>query len=130
MLAVMRRIPQCDRAMRRGEWPLALGYVLKDKTLGILGLGRIGTEVAAIAQAFGMKVIAWGPTLTAERAAKSQAAFMPLDDVLKTADVVSVHLAPPTRANLLNETRLRLMKKISVSRQYGARRNPSMRRRW
>lgn len=112
MLAVMRRIPQCDRAMRRGEWPLALGYVLKDKTLGILGLGRIGTEVAAIAQAFGMKVIAWGPTLTAERAAKSQATFMPLDDVLKTADVVSVHLALSDQSrNLLNEARLRLMKK-------------------
>ena len=84
MLAVMRRIPQSDRAMRRGEWPLVLGYVLKGKTLGILGLGRIGTEVAAIARAFGMKVIAWGPTLTAERAAKSDATFMPLEDVLKT----------------------------------------------
>ena len=57
MLAVMRRIPQSDRAMRRGEWPLVLGYVLKEKTLGILGLGRIGTEVAAIAHAFGMQVV-------------------------------------------------------------------------
>ena len=55
MLAVMRRIPQSDRAMRRGEWPLVLGYVLKGKTLGILGLGKIGTEVAAIGRAFGMK---------------------------------------------------------------------------
>jgi phosphoglycerate dehydrogenase-like enzyme len=112
MLAIMRRITQCDRAMRGGEWPLVLGYVLKDKTLGILGLGRIGTEVAAIARAFGMKVIAWGPTLTAERAAKSEAMFMPLDEVLKSADVVSVHLALSDRSrNLLDETRLRLMKK-------------------
>lgn len=112
MLAIMRRIPQCDRAMRGGEWPLVLGYVLKDKTLGILGLGRIGTEVAAIARAFGMKVIAWGPTLTAERAAKSEAMFMPLDEVLKSADVVSVHLALSDQSrNLLDETRLRLMKK-------------------
>ena len=85
MLAVMRRIPQSDRAMRRGEWPLVLGYVLEGKTLGILGLGKIGTEVAAIARAFGMKVIAWGPTLTAERAAKSQATFMPLDEFSKSA---------------------------------------------
>ena len=61
MLAVMRRIPQSDQAMRRGEWPLVLGYVLRGKTLGILGLGKIGTEVAQIGRAFGMKIIAWGP---------------------------------------------------------------------
>ena len=48
MLDVMRRITRSDHAMRRGEWPLVLGYVLKGKTLGILGLGKIGTEVAAI----------------------------------------------------------------------------------
>jgi phosphoglycerate dehydrogenase-like enzyme len=112
MLAIMRRLPQSDRAMRRGEWPLVLGYVLKGKTLGILGLGKIGTEVAAIGRAFGMKVIAWGPTLTAERAAKSEVTFMPLNEVLKTADVVSVHLALSDQSkSLLNEARLRLMKK-------------------
>jgi len=112
MLAIMRRIAQSDRAMRRGEWPLVLGYVLKGKTLGILGLGKIGTEVAAIGRAFGMKVIAWGPTLTAERAAKSEATFLPLEEVLKTADVVSVHLKLSDESkNLLSEARLRLMKK-------------------
>jgi phosphoglycerate dehydrogenase-like enzyme len=111
MLDVMRRISRGDRAMRRGEWPLILGYVLKGKTLGILGLGKIGTEVAAIGRAFGMKVIAWGPTLTQERAAKSDAAFMALEDVLGRADVVSVHLKlSDDSKNLLNETRLRLMK--------------------
>jgi len=112
MLDVMRRITRSDHAMRRGEWPLVLGYVLKGKILGILGLGKIGTEVAAIARAFGMKVIAWGPTLTPERAAKSDATFMALDDVLKTADVVSVHLKLSDESkNLLDEARLRLMKK-------------------
>ncbi len=112
MLDVMRRISQSDRAMRNGEWPLVLGYVLKGKTLGILGLGKIGTEVAAIARAFGMKVIAWGPTLTQERAAKSDATFMPLDDVLRNADVISVHLKLSEQSkNLLTEARLRLMKK-------------------
>jgi phosphoglycerate dehydrogenase-like enzyme len=111
MLALMRCIPQNDRAIRRGEWPLVLGYVLKGKTLGVLGLGKIGTEVAAIGRAFGMKVIAWGPTLTAERAAKSEAAFLPLEEVLKTADVVSIHLTLSEKSkNLLNEPRLRLMK--------------------
>lgn len=111
MLAVMRWIPQSDRAMRRGEWPLVLGYVLKGKTLGVLGLGKIGTEVAAIGRAFGMKVIAWGPTLTAERAARSDVTYLPLEEVLRTADVVSVHLKLSDESkNLLNEARLRLMK--------------------
>jgi D-3-phosphoglycerate dehydrogenase len=112
MLAVMRRIPQSDQAMRRGDWPLVLGYVLRGKTLGILGLGKIGTEVAQIGRAFGMKIIAWGPTLTPERASRSQATYLPLDDLLKEADVVSVHLALSDQSkNLLNEARLRLMKK-------------------
>src|SRR5262249_32349332 len=112
MIAVMRRIPQSDRAMRQGGWPLVLGYVLRGKTLGILGLGKIGTEVAKVAQAFGMKIIAWGPTLTPERADRSQARYMPLDDLLKEADVVSVHLALSDQSrNLLTEARLRLMKK-------------------
>ncbi|MGZ9143162.1 MAG: NAD(P)-dependent oxidoreductase, partial [Candidatus Binatia bacterium] len=110
MLDVMRRISQSDQAVRRGQWPLMLGFVLKGKTLGILGLGKIGTEVAAIARAFGMKVIAWGPTLSQERAAKSSATFMPLEDVLRSADVVSVHLKlSEDSKNLLNDTRLRLM---------------------
>jgi phosphoglycerate dehydrogenase-like enzyme len=112
MLDVMRRIAHCDQAMRRGEWPLVLGYVLKGKTIGILGMGKIGTEVASIAQAFGMKVIAWGPTLTPERAANSGATYTQLEDVLRTADVVSVHLKLSDQSkNLLDETRLRLMKK-------------------
>jgi phosphoglycerate dehydrogenase-like enzyme len=112
MLAVMRHIPESDAAMRRGAWPLVLGHVLKGKTLGILGLGKIGTEVAAVALAFGMKVIAWGPTLSQERAAKSGATFMALEEVLKTADVISIHLALSEQSkNLLDEARLRLMKK-------------------
>jgi phosphoglycerate dehydrogenase-like enzyme len=111
MIAVMRRITQSDAAMRRGEWPLVLGYVLKGKTLGILGLGKIGVEVAAIGRAFGMKVVAWGPTLTAERAAKTGAEFLPLDEVLRTSDVVSIHLKLSEQSKgLIDETRLRLLK--------------------
>jgi phosphoglycerate dehydrogenase-like enzyme len=114
MLAAMRRIPQSDAAMRRGEWPLVLGYVLRGKTLGILGLGKVGAEVARIALAFGMKVVAWGPTLTKERADKSGAAYMPLEEVLKTGDVVSVHLKLSDQSKrLLDEPKLRLMKKTA-----------------
>lgn len=112
MLAAMRRIPQSDRAMRQGKWPLVLGIVLKGKTLGILGLGKVGAEIAQIARAFGMKIIAWGPTLTQERAEKHGAAFMPLEEVMKTADVVSVHLKLSEQSKgLIDEARLRLMKK-------------------
>jgi phosphoglycerate dehydrogenase-like enzyme len=112
MIAVMRRIPESDAAMRRGEWPLLLGYVLKGKTLGILGLGKIGAEVAQIARAFGMKVVAWGPTLTPERAEKSGATYMTLEDVLRGSDVVSVHLKLSDQSKgLVDESRLRLMKK-------------------
>lgn len=114
MIALMRRIPQSDQAMRQGQWPLVLGYVLRGKTLGILGLGKIGTEVAAIGRAFGMKVIAWGPTLTPERASNCQATYTSLDNLLKEADVVSVHLKLSDQSkNLLNEVRLRLMKKTA-----------------
>jgi phosphoglycerate dehydrogenase-like enzyme len=112
MIAVMRRIPQSDREMRQGKWPPVLGRVLKGKTLGILGLGRVGSEVARIALAFGMKVIVWGPTLTRERAEKAQVNYVTLEEVLQNADVVSVHLKLSDQSKgLLNEPRLRLMKK-------------------
>lgn len=110
MIAVLRRIPQADQAMRRGEWPSFAGRTLAGKTLGILGLGRIGREVARIAQAFGMQVLAWGPTLDAERAARSGAKFLELDALLEQADVVSVQLKlSEDSRGLLDERRLRLI---------------------
>jgi phosphoglycerate dehydrogenase-like enzyme len=112
MMAVIRCIPQSDREMRQGKWPPVLGKVLKGKTLGILGLARVGSEVARIALAFGMKVIAWGPTLTRERAEKAQVNYMELEEVLQNADIVSVHLKLSDQSSsLLDEGRLRLMKK-------------------
>ena len=108
MIAVLRRIPSADAAMRRGEWPSFAGRTLAGKKLGILGLGRIGREVATLAQAFGMQVLAWGPTLTAERAARSHATFRELDALLDEADVVTVHLKLSEQSRgLLSEPRLR-----------------------
>jgi phosphoglycerate dehydrogenase-like enzyme len=108
MIAVLRRIPYGDSAMRRGEWPSLSGRTLAGKTLGILGLGRIGREVATLARAFGMRVLAWGPSLNAERAAQSGATFMELDALLEEADIVSVHLRLSEQSRgLLNEQRLR-----------------------
>ncbi len=112
MIDILRRISSSDHEMRRGGWPSVMGVVLKGKTLGILGLGKVGAEIARIAGAFGMNIIAWGPTLTAERAEKSQAMYMSLEGVLQNADVVSVHLKlSDLSRGLLNEQRLRLMKR-------------------
>jgi phosphoglycerate dehydrogenase-like enzyme len=65
---------------------------LAGKTLGIVGLGKIGRRIAAFGTLLGMKVLVWGPTLTPERAAASQATYVPLDRVLAESDVVSLHL--------------------------------------
>ncbi len=92
MLAVVRRIPHEDRAIREGRWQTGLGMELAGKTLGIVGLGRIGRKIAAFGALLGMPVLAWGPTLTPERAAASQATYVPLDRVLAESDVVSLHL--------------------------------------
>lgn len=108
IIAALRRIPQTDRAIRQGQWPLVLGRSLRGKRLGILGLGRVGRAVAELAGAFGMEVLAWGPTLTPERAAQSGAAYTDLDELLERADVVSVHLALSDQSRgLLDEARLR-----------------------
>jgi phosphoglycerate dehydrogenase-like enzyme len=115
MIAVLRRIPQTDQAMRRGEWPSFAGRTLAGKKLGVLGLGRIGREVAALGRAFGMQVLAWGPSLTPERAAKSDARFMELDELLQSADVVTVQLKLSDESRgLLDERRLRLIRPDAV----------------
>src|SRR5512142_3138492 len=64
MQAVMRRIAHCDRELRSGKWRHPVGAVLYGKTLGIVGLGRVGSQVARLASAFGVKTIAWSPSLT------------------------------------------------------------------
>jgi phosphoglycerate dehydrogenase-like enzyme len=108
MLAVMRQVSQTDRAVRAGGWPSVSGHTLRRKRLGILGLGRIGRDIARVASAFGMELLAWGPTLTKERAAESGATFMELDALLEAADVVSIHLKlSPESKGLLDEKRLR-----------------------
>ncbi|MCH7608644.1 MAG: D-2-hydroxyacid dehydrogenase family protein, partial [Chloroflexi bacterium] len=65
IIGVMRNLYREDREMRAGRWQTRIGPGLAGRTLGILGMGRIGTRTATTAQAFGMSVIAWGPTLTA-----------------------------------------------------------------
>jgi phosphoglycerate dehydrogenase-like enzyme len=108
MLALLRRVPEVDRGIRDGQWPSPLGYTLSGKKLGILGLGRIGREVARIARAFDMELLAWGPTLTDERASQSGARRMELDALLEEADIVSIHVKLSEQSRgLLDEARLR-----------------------
>jgi len=92
LMALVRRIPQEDRAMREGRWQTGLGVELAGKTLGILGLGRIGNRIAAFGKFLSMRVLAWGPTLTDERAAASGAMRVPLETLFRESDVISLHL--------------------------------------
>jgi phosphoglycerate dehydrogenase-like enzyme len=111
MLAVMRRIPQEQQAMREGRWQTSCGVGLHGKTLGIIGLGRIGSRVARIAQAFGMRVLATGFTLTVERAQASGVHMASLEDLLARSDIVSIHLRLSARSEkLIGRRELRLMK--------------------
>lgn len=111
MMAIMRLIPQSDRAIRRGEWLLPLGYTLYGKTLGLLGLGRVGSQVARLAKVFAMRLLAWSAHLTPERAAAAGAEIRTLDALLAESDVVSVHLSLSDRTRgLLGEAQLRKMR--------------------
>jgi phosphoglycerate dehydrogenase-like enzyme len=97
ILALLRQIPREDRAIRDGYWQTTLGLGLKGKTLGLLGLGRLGSQVAKIAQAFGMEVIAWSENLTAERAAAAGAALVDKAMLFTRADIVSIHVVLSVR---------------------------------
>src|SRR5438477_4359018 len=92
MISAMRQFPQQDRVLHDGGWPRPTGRILPGKLLGIVGLGRLGTEVAKAAQFFGMRVAAAGKTLTQERAAAAGAEFYELERLFEEADVVSIHL--------------------------------------
>ncbi|WP_437551562.1 D-2-hydroxyacid dehydrogenase family protein [Sorangium sp. So ce367] len=99
ILALFRHIPAEDRAARAGRWQTTLGLGLKGKTLGLVGLGKLGGQVAQVGRAFGMEVVAWSQNLTAERAAEVGARLVAKDDLFAGADVVSIHLvlSPRTR---------------------------------
>jgi phosphoglycerate dehydrogenase-like enzyme len=92
ILACRRHVVTEDRALRDGRWQTTIGTDLAGSTLGVLGLGRLGTQVARIGQAFDMRVIAWSRNLTPERAAEAGATWVSKDELFATADVVTVHL--------------------------------------
>ncbi|WP_236784410.1 phosphoglycerate dehydrogenase [Alteribacter salitolerans] len=93
MITLLRNIPQANESVKRGEWNRKKfeGFELYGKTLGIVGFGRIGTELASRAKAFQMNVIVFDPFLTADRAEKFGVTSGSLDDILRESDVITVH---------------------------------------
>jgi phosphoglycerate dehydrogenase-like enzyme len=92
ILGLFRRIPTEDRATREGRWQVSCGLGLNGKTLGVIGLGGLGSRVAKIGRAFEMDVIAWSQNLTAARATEVGATLVTKDELLARSDVVSIHL--------------------------------------
>ncbi|HEY8519456.1 MAG TPA: D-2-hydroxyacid dehydrogenase family protein [Gammaproteobacteria bacterium] len=92
ILALAKRVPADDRAMRTGGWGSAVNVGLRGKTLGVVGLGKLGAQVARVGLAFGMEVVAWSPNLTAERCAEVGARLVAKEELFTLADVVTIHL--------------------------------------
>ena len=111
ILALARQIPREDRSVREGGWQVTLGRGLHGSTLGVLGLGNLGSQVARIGVAFGMQVIAWSEHLTPERAAECGAVLVAKDELLERSDVVTIHLKLSARTRgLLGARELGLMR--------------------
>jgi len=124
ILAVARRIVESDVFVRWGEWwrtrtgwhpHMMLGVELKGKTLGVVGLGRIGSRVAEIGKAFGMKIIYYDVKRNVDLEKALGAEYRDLDTLLQEADVVSIHV-PLTKEthHMINEERLKKMKKTAI----------------
>jgi phosphoglycerate dehydrogenase-like enzyme len=111
ILALLRQIPRQDMATREGQWQVSLGVGLRDKVLGVIGLGNLGSQVATVGKAFQMAVLAWSQNLTAERAAQFCATLVGKEELLSRADIVTIHLVLSERTKgLLGARELALMK--------------------
>ncbi|MDJ0320542.1 D-2-hydroxyacid dehydrogenase family protein [Pseudarthrobacter sp. PS3-L1] len=100
ILAFARNLPMEHAALREGRWQSTVGFELAGRTLGILGLGKIGRRIAAYGAAFGMTVVAWSENLTAEAATAAGATLVDRDELFRRSDVVSLHvrLSPRTES--------------------------------
>ena len=117
MLSLARNIPQATASLKKGEWKRSkfMGVELNDKVLGVMGFGRIGREVAKRAQAMEMKIIAYDPFITKERAATLGVEMVPLDELFRRADVITVHTP------LIKETRHVINAKTIATMKDGVR---------
>jgi len=92
ILALLRNIPREDRAIRQGRWQTSIGYGAKGKTLGIIGLGRLGSMVANYGKAFGLELLGWSRNLTDARAAEVGVKRVDKDELFQRADIVTIHV--------------------------------------
>jgi phosphoglycerate dehydrogenase-like enzyme len=111
ILALFRQIPREDRLLREGKWQTTVGLGLSGKTLGIIGLGTIGSQIAKVGAAFNMELLAWSQNLDAERASRAGVKRVERDELLARSDVVTVHLVLSERTRgLIGERELARMK--------------------
>ena len=117
MIAAARAIPAADRIMRAGGFQhgVPVGVGLAGKTLGVVGLGRLGARLARYALALDMKVIAWSPNLTAEKAGEAGAALVGKSDLMSGSDVISVHMVlSPRNRGLIGAEDIARMKQGAI----------------
>lgn len=111
ILALIRNLSAEIKSIRNGGWQLSIGGDLYGKTLGIVGLGKIGSQVSQVANAFGMRVIAWNQNLTPEVAEQRGARFVSKEELFREADIVTVHLVLSDRTKaIVGAAELGLMK--------------------
>jgi D-3-phosphoglycerate dehydrogenase / 2-oxoglutarate reductase len=113
LLAVARRVPQAAASLRAGEWKRSryTGVEVTDKTVGVIGLGRIGVLFAQRMSAFGTRLLAYDPYVPAARAAQIGVRLVPLDELLRESDFISIHLPKtPETVGLIGERELALCK--------------------
>jgi len=115
ILGAARRIAEDHRSMREGLWQTRIGNRVEGKTLGILGLGRLGSAVARVGLAFNMKVIAWSQNLTSERAAAVGVERVEKQTLLRESDILTVHVVlSPRSRGLIGRDDIALMKKTAI----------------
>ena len=111
LLAIARHIPQEFQNIQSGKWQTTVGTDLKGKTIGIIGLGRIGIRIAKYAQAFEMRILAWSPNLTKEKAIEAGAILVTKDELFKESDFITIHMVLSERSKeLIKMHDLKLMK--------------------
>ena len=114
ILGLLRNVKQEVDNMFQGYWQTTIGFELKGKLLGLIGLGKIGTQVAKVAKAFGMEVCAWSENLDLSHANEIGVLPMSKEDLLKTSDIISIHLVLGERyKDLISKNELDMMKKTS-----------------
>jgi phosphoglycerate dehydrogenase-like enzyme len=115
ILGAARRIAEDHQFMRQGGWQTRIGHRVAGKTLGLLGLGRLGSAVARVGLAFGMKAIAWSQNLTAETASEQGVERVDQDELFRRSDILSVHLVlSPRSRGLVGAREIGLMKPSAI----------------